>query len=66
VTLCNRRKFNLDEDCGILGVADDTSYHVVLLRDGVIVDPQDGCIWFDPTAYTGIMPRLGPILRVED
>ncbi len=60
--LHNRRKFNLEEDCGILSV----DAHVVMVRDGVVIDPQDGCVWFDTGLFAEIPATVGPILRLED
>lgn len=66
VELKKRRKVNLEEDAGILGVGAGETSHVVVLRDGVILDPADSSIWFDPLMYVTAFLPLGTILRLED
>lgn len=62
-TLVRKQKFNLEEDAGILCVGGVVP-HVVVLRDGLLIDPADGCVWLEPQiTYAG--PVLtGPLLRL--
>ena len=48
-----RRKFDLEEDTGILWVSNSKDEHVVYLWEGRILEPSLGCraLWLDPKAY---------------
>lgn len=66
VTLRVRRRFDLEDDTGILGVnsAKWTSAHVVILREGLIVD-TDGTLWA-PDVYQRVHgAKFGPLLVRE-
>ena len=59
-----RRGYDIDSDTGILGVRSKAYSHVVVIREGVLIDPVDGEVWFDPSAYIdAIEGTHGPLLR---
>lgn len=60
VTLRRRRKFNIDEDTGIIGIRRD---HVGVLREGIVIDSDGPMVWFEPAMS---LDSYGPLLRLED
>lgn len=46
VTLVSRRRYDIEEDFGILGISSPKwkTDHVVILKSGLIVE-TDGCLW---------------------
>lgn len=58
------RSYSLDDDTGILGVRNKEYQHVVVIRDGILADPVDGEVWFDPAAYIAAIGAVhGPLLK---
>lgn len=54
-----QRKFDADDSVGILGVENDTVAHFVVLRNGMVVDPEDQTLWnYDDYLKTNnLIPR---------
>jgi hypothetical protein len=67
--LVQTKKFDLQEDTGILTVRDvaankDKDCHAVLLTRGMIVDPMDGRLWFDADDFLRVKHyRTGTLLK---
>jgi hypothetical protein len=60
VTLKLCRRFNIEEDTGILCVDHGGGAHAVVLFQGVIINSEDGMVW-DVEAYlikAGAIPRV--------
>lgn len=51
ITLHRRKRWDYEESCGILSLdMPGESGHVVVLKNGLIFDPADGCCW-QPEAF---------------
>ena len=57
VPLKKRKKFDLETDCGILCLYD----HVVVLKNGLVIDPADGSIW-EADVYLAACKEDAPLL----
>lgn len=67
ITLVRQRRYDLEEDTGILSVKVGKLDHVVVLAKGVIIDSQPGTVHLDPDQYKaqeGV--KFGILLRVKD
>lgn len=63
-----RRKFDLDEDTGILWLTGKRDSHVVYLWEGRIVEPSLGRreLWLDPRGYLAAEKfKVGSLLVIE-
>lgn len=61
-----RRKYDIEEDTGILHVKDKTTQHVVYLWRGRVIEPADQAMWLDPQDYLSCMKlKAGSLLVVE-
>lgn len=66
VPLKLRRKFDLLTDCGILALEFETNNpHVVLLKAGLIFDPDEGEVW-EPAAYCMAYEGVPKALYVDE